>query len=302
MRSQISTQAWKVSSSISKRQRYDWEIQKRCQSSITEVSVSAIGSNTSSSLSLNDRLVSELQAHFERQEPLLLRGAVSGTPAIQLWKSLEYWQSTVGHEMAKVEMGGSYASTIGGSDGDSSTAEIPVEGYLQYLKLFEERHGKSVSPDMESPKSDEMVYMAQNDLFPALHKDIVLPEFCQDESNRVGLGRLYSVMLWLGPHSSVSPLHNDPLDNLFMQYVGRKSVLLFPPDTQVYAGHDGQQSNTSPIEPENRARNEKQYPLFDRSTGMSCEVGPGDALYIPSKWYHHVKSLEISASVNIWWR
>lgn len=248
-------------------------------------------------------LVSELRPHFERQEPLLLRGAVSGAPAMELWKSFDYWQSNVGQEMAKVEIGGSYAST-GGSDGESSTAEIPVEGYLQYLRLFEERHGKSVSPETEPPTPEEMVYMAQNDLFPALYKDIIVPDFCQDESNRVGLGRLYSVMLWLGPHSSVSPLHNDPLDNLFMQYVGRKSVLLFPPNTQVYAGHNGQQSNTSPIEPEpeNEAINNKKYPLFDPSTGISCEVGPGDALYIPSKWYHYVKSLDISASVNIWWR
>mmetsp|Transcript_18991 Transcript_18991/g.47040 ORF Transcript_18991/g.47040 Transcript_18991/m.47040 type:complete len:300 (-) Transcript_18991:357-1256(-) len=299
MRSRILAQTCKIPSGISKRRiRFDWKIQKRCQSSITEVSISGSGS------SFNDQLVSELQPNFERQEPLLLRGVVSEAPAIELWTSLEYWQSSVGQEMAKVEIGGSYAST-GGSDGESSTAEIPVEGYLQYLKLFEERHGKSVSTaDMESPTAEEMVYMAQNDLFPELYKDIILPEFCQDESNRVGIGRLYSVMLWLGPHSSVSPLHNDPLDNLFMQYVGRKTVLLFPPDTQVYAGHNGQQSNTSPIEPEpeNQALNQQQYPLFDQTTGIACEVGPGDALYVPSKWYHYVKSLDISASVNIWWR
>lgn len=247
--------------------------------------------------------MSELQPYFERQEPLLLRGAVSEAPATELWKSLDYWQDSVGQEMAKVEIGGSYAST-GGSDGESSTSEIPVEGYLQYLKLFEERHGKSVSPDMNPPTPEEMVYMAQNDLFPALYEDVILPEFCKDESNRVGIGRLYSVMLWLGPHSSVSPLHNDPLDNLFMQYVGRKSVLVFPPDTHVYAGHNGQQSNTSPIELEAKTEsiNKQKYPLFDPHTAIACEVGPGDALYIPSKWYHYVKSIETSASVNIWWR
>ncbi|CAJ1958208.1 unnamed protein product [Cylindrotheca closterium] len=298
MRTRISiVQVWK-------RRIHDWRIEKRCQSSITEVSISAVGfDSSSSSSSLNDQLVSELQPHFERQEPLLLRGAVSEAPALELWKSFDYWQSKVGQEMAKVEIGGSYAST-GGSDGESSTAEIPVEGYLQYLKLFQERHGKSVSPDMELPASEEMVYMAQNDLFQNLYEDIILPDFCQDESNRVGIGRLYSVMLWLGPHSSVSPMHNDPLDNLFMQYVGRKRVLLFPPDTQVYAGHNGQQSNTSPIEPEpeNESLIKQQYPLFDQTTGVSCEVGPGDALYIPSKWYHYVKSLDIAASVNIWWR
>lgn len=294
----VNNKVWKNK----RRPRHQVIVDKRCQSSIAEISIQ--GSESSSSIiAFNNQVVSELKPHFQRQEPLLIRGAVSEAPAMKLWKSLDYWTNTVGQEIAKVEIGGSYAST-GGSDGQSSTAEIPVEGYLQYLKLFEERHGRSVSSGMEIPSPEEMVYMAQNDLFPQLYDDIILPEFCQDESNRVGIGRLYSVMLWLGPHSSISPLHNDPLDNLFTQYVGRKNVLLFPPDTQVYAGYDGQQSNTSPIEPEpeNEISNRNKYPLFDQTTGISCQVGPGDALYIPSKWYHYIKSLDISASVNIWWR
>jgi ribosomal protein L16 Arg81 hydroxylase len=30
-------------------------------------------------------------------------------------------------------------------------------------------------------------------------------------------------------------------------------------------------------------------------------VEPGDALYIPSRWWHQVRSLDLSVSFNIWW-
>ena len=33
------------------------------------------------------------------------------------------------------------------------------------------------------------------------------------------------------------------------------------------------------------------------------ELGPGDALYLPSMWFHHVESLEpIGMMINYWWR
>jgi len=202
--------------------------------------------------------------------------------------------------------------------------------------------------------------MAQNDLMPALYPDVMIPDFCCREdgdsgndngtaSSNIGLGRLYSVMMWLGPRGCVSPLHFDPLDNCFMQHKGRKRVLLFEPTATAttttttssssslklwhYAGHEGQQSNTSPINPEvldywtattkttkassnenntaaaaasnNMAEEHLQkYPLFfqEAPERLECVLEPGDLLYIPAKWWHHVRSIDASASVNVWWR
>ena len=34
-----------------------------------------------------------------------------------------------------------------------------------------------------------------------------------------------------------------------------------------------------------------------------AELGPGDAIFIPSLWWHHIESLEpMNALVNYWWR
>jgi hypothetical protein len=301
---------------------------------------------------VQDELASIVRPYHEMQRPVVVRGAVSAAPATTLWTDWDYWQTTTTLEdndenetVVAVEMGGPYGSAR------SERAEIPMVGYLQYLKLFEEQHGRTgdvsrlssrQSNHQESPRSSwdipskDLVYMAQNDLPRQLYKDVMIPDFCQKTSGTdasessttgsgLGLGRLYSVMLWLGPRGCVSPLHFDPLDNCLMQHVGRKRVLLFEATTTTssssspsvvgwhHAGLDGQQTNTSPIDPEILDRPDgaelrtlrEQYPLFfgeGRPPRLECVLEPGDLLYIPARWWHHVRSIDTSASVNVWWR
>jgi hypothetical protein len=98
-------------------------------------------------------------------------------------------------------------------------------------------------------------------------------------------------------------------------------VLLFPPDCTSasldaprdakdedsgdklwhYAGVDGNQYNTSAVDVENP--DYVKYPDFKLApVPFECTLGPGDALFIPKKWWHHVRSLDWSVSANIWWR
>eukprot|EP00581_Thalassiosira_minuscula_P000872 CAMPEP_0183743986 /NCGR_PEP_ID=MMETSP0737-20130205/65502_1 /TAXON_ID=385413 /ORGANISM="Thalassiosira miniscula, Strain CCMP1093" /LENGTH=458 /DNA_ID=CAMNT_0025979621 /DNA_START=80 /DNA_END=1456 /DNA_ORIENTATION=- len=174
---------------------------------------------------------------------------------------------------------------------------------------------------------EEVAYLAQNELFPRVLSDIPIPNFCESDEYNVGEGQLYHTMLWMGPRHTVSPLHFDPLDNLLMQVVGWKRVLLFPPDklhesgdveedsqqnnqllgsneqpTWHYAGTNGNQYNTSAVDIENP--NHKEFPNFKELAPIpyECVLGPGDALYIPKRWWHHVRSLEMSVSANVWWR
>lgn len=288
---------------------------------------------TGTTANLLDRpLANVVRPFYNLQKPLVVRGVVESAPATTKWSSWDYWWQTFenhvggvhlddgnGTVMVSVEMGGSYGSA------QSERAEIPLQSYLQYLELFEERHGRTGSEQDSSTSLDiapsELVFMAQNDLPAPLHADIMIPAFCQHESMQVGLGRLYSTMLWLGPRGCVSPLHYDPLDNCLMQHVGRKRVVLYEPSptgttrtrdkndddsqdpavTWHYAGHEGQQSNTSPVDVE--AIDLIKYPLFRHAPKpFECILRPGDLLFIPSKWWHFVRSIDASASVNVWWR
>lgn len=237
----------------------------------------------------------------------------------------------------QVEMGVGYA------DPDVLRPTVAFGDYVSYLERFEEREeeerrrndgGVGDNSNVVDGEGDgeELVYLAQNDLPPGIAGDLPIPSLCSDPTHHCGEGRLYSTMIWMGPRGTVSPLHFDPLDNLLMQIVGTKRVLLYPSDdesgssgggigggsggggvgcreghgaaseTWHYAGRDGNQYNTSAVDVESPDLD--QYPLFgtDAPVPYECTIGPGDALYIPKRWWHHVRALETSTSVNAWWR
>jgi len=158
--------------------------------------------------------------------------------------------------------------------------------------------------------TQDLVYLAQNDLksFPNLIQEFDVPEIVKNDCYKVGKGTLYNMMLWFGPRGCQSPLHYDPLDNLLIQFVGRKNVYLLPNSTDQeggvhwhYCGYEGQQYNTSPVDAIHPDL--EKYPLFkDAPTIFVAELYEGDILYIPSKWWHQVISIDRSISINAWWR
>jgi lysine-specific demethylase 8 len=248
-----------------------------------------------------DEITQALQPHYKSQTPVVLRQAVATAPAVEKWQSLPYLQEALEEERGTVEIGGSYGNS------NVERPEIPLDQYVQYLQLFQAQYGAQGPDDPwhipEDINVSELVYLAQNDMFQNLYQDVNIPALCDASQPPFGHGQLYSVMLWLGPRGCVSPLHYDPLDNLLMQFVGRKRVLLFPSgNSPVYAaGQDGQQPNTSPIKIEDP--DYTTFPTFlEAPPATLCLLNPGDALYMPAKWWHHVRSLDTSASVNVWWR
>jgi Cupin-like domain len=263
--------------------------------------------NVTSTVAMDAGALADLVRPFvSQQRPVVLRGAAAHFDATVKWQHWDYFQQQLPQsQTGAVEMGGPYSHET------SQRAEIPVHDYLTYLKMFEARHGRQGADDPwylpTEIQTSELVYMAQNELPTPLQDDIHIPSFCDDDRYQIGLGRLYSVMWWLGPRASTSPLHFDPLDNLLLQIMGRKVIWLFSPhanaDAWHYAGHGiRQQMNTSPIHPEQY--DAVQFPLLEERgpPAMTCVLMPGDILYIPSKWWHYVRSVDTSASVNVWWR
>ena len=108
--------------------------------------------------------------------------------------------------------------------------------------------------------------------------------------------------LWIGPAGMVSSLHRDLADNLHAQVSGRKRFTLVAPQQSacVYPNSffDGVPNGCGvDVESPDYAR----FPRFRAAELLVAELDPGDVIYIPRGWWHHVRTLELSMSVNFWW-
>nr|XP_023026395.1 hypoxia-inducible factor 1-alpha inhibitor-like [Leptinotarsa decemlineata] len=119
-------------------------------------------------------------------------------------------------------------------------------------------------------------------------------------------GELTSNVLFISMEGNVTPCHYDEQQNLFAQIQGYKRCILFPPNQfeclyphPVYHPHD-RQSMVDFDKPDY-----SKYPKFKDVKGCETVIGPGDVLYIPIYWWHHVESSMEGGptiTVNFWYK
>ncbi len=136
--------------------------------------------------------------------------------------------------------------------------------------------------------------------------DTCLPAFRADNDLPLG-GRDPLVSIWLGNRSRIAA-HFDLPDNLACVVAGRRRFTLFPPEqvANLYIGPldvtpAGQAVSLVDFANPDFAR----FPRFAQALehAQVVELEPGDAVFIPSMWWHHVESLTpFNVLVNYWWR
>lgn len=45
----------------------------------------------------------------------------------------------------------------------------------------------------------------------------------------------------------------------------------------------------------------QKFPRFAEAPFLSCVLAPGELLFIPVKYWHYVRALDLSFSVSFWW-
>lgn len=115
------------------------------------------------------------------------------------------------------------------------------------------------------------------------------------------------VSLWVGNRSRVAA-HFDFPDNLAICVSGRRRFTVFPPEQlqNLYVGPLDITPSGQAISLVDLANPDfDKYPKFKEALNNAqvAELEPGDALFLPSMWWHNVESLEDhNLLVNYWWR
>jgi hypothetical protein len=130
---------------------------------------------------------------------------------------------------------------------------------------------------------------------PELTAHVQPPEYCADAPWRI-------TRLWIGPAQTSAPLHRDVAENIYFQLAGRKRFFLYPPAATPWLYSHPLRSalpNYSRFDPE--APDYDTFSLSRDVQPLEVILEPGDAMYLPSRWWHQVRSLDVSVSFNFWW-
>lgn len=116
-----------------------------------------------------------------------------------------------------------------------------------------------------------------------------------------------TVRIWIGNRTTVAA-HYDVMDNIACVCAGRRRFTLFPPDqlANLYVGPIDFTPAGQPISLVDLAAPDfETYPRFAEALehAQTAELGPGDAIFIPAMWWHHVQGLDsLNILINHWWR
>jgi hypothetical protein len=132
-----------------------------------------------------------------------------------------------------------------------------------------------------------------------------LPGF-SEENRLTVLDAAVLPRIWLG-NAITTPTHLDEWNNIGCTVAGRRRFTLFPPEqiANLYIGPLDFAPTGAPMSlVQLHAPDFERFPNFREALGASvtAELEPGDAIYIPPLWWHHVQSLEpFNVLVNYWW-
>jgi hypothetical protein len=136
---------------------------------------------------------------------------------------------------------------------------------------------------------------------PELRDDVRVPSYLNNTAMLI-------VSLWMGPAGSITPIHHDFTDNLFVQVLGRKRVVLYDPEPDCafyrmpFRSSNGRSSwHVSRIGSVDSADYDA-HPLFRQARAVESVVEQGDIVFIPNFYWHEVHSLDSpSVSLSYWW-
>lgn len=96
---------------------------------------------------------------------------------------------------------------------------------------------------------------------------------------------------WMGPKGTLTPFHHDLTNNLLVQALGRKRVCLIAPwELRRMRNFVHCFSALTMEELERGGANVPPH--------LDCVIGPGEALFLPIGWWHHVEALDVSITMS----
>ena len=193
----------------------------------------------------------------------------------------------------------------------SSFADPEIKGRLFYNQDYTQLNFNITRGSMDEVLKNIHAHM--DDALPptyyiaSLVVDQCLPGFRKENDLDFASHKLEPPpIIWIGNRTTASA-HFDAPSNIACVAVGRRRFTVFPPDqiVNLYPG---------PLEPtpggqsisivDFKNPDFEKFPRFREALASAqvAELEAGDAIFIPSMWWHHVEGLSaFNVLVNYWW-
>lgn len=217
------------------------------------------------------------ESYYCNNEPVILTDLVRDWQLMSDW-SPQYLRSRYGNCDVEVQTGRN----------SDNRYEINIESHRTRMHL------RTFIGMVESAGFSNDIYMCANNR--ALDSDLAglfdeIPALDEYLDPRQANGRTF---LWFGPGGTITPLHYDVMNVLFVQVYGDKEFVLVPPEALPFMyNNKGVFSDVDYREPDL-----KRFPLFKNVHSISTTLRAGEALFIPVRWWHFVRTPGVSISLS----
>ncbi|MEM7766912.1 MAG: cupin-like domain-containing protein [Pseudomonadota bacterium] len=212
--------------------------------------------------------------YYANQRPVIISGLVDDWPARTLWIP-DYLEQTIGAAtMVEAQTGRDTLSNFE-EEMHRLTRQVPFSEVARALRA--------------GTPSNDLYITANNgagnrDAFDPIWTDFApIPGYIKPDQPT-------DAFLWIGPAGTITPFHHDLTNNLLVQVRGRKRIHLIPNWEE--ARMKTRRVWFSDWTPDALQAAGDKAPLV-----MDFVLEPGEAVFMPVGWWHHVESLDESASV-----
>ncbi|KAK3923396.1 Bifunctional peptidase and (3S)-lysyl hydroxylase Jmjd7 [Frankliniella fusca] len=266
------------------------------------------------------------RTYVSANQPVLIKNACNHWPAFLKWNK-EYFCNTMGEKKVIVSVTpNGFADAVAY---DSITQKeyfvLPEERSMTFSEFWRA---------MDHPEKYPGVYYLQRQNSNLTEE---LPELLQDMERHLPWATEVfgsapdAVNFWAGDQRAVTSMHKDPYENIYCVVRGHKDFILHPPTDRPWIPYKNyppaKYQEVSPgkfvinpnsfehttIQLENDAGyvpwicidplqpDFNRYPSYRNASALHVRINAGDALFLPSLWYHHVRQSHCCIAVNYWY-
>lgn len=211
---------------------------------------------------------------YRTNRPVKLTGLIDDWPALETW-TLDAFEKRLGHVPITLQ-----AEREGDED-----YEIAKDAHTRTLPMAQ------VIARLRDGASNDFYVTAYND---GANKRVLAPLW--DDIRPISILATrdrHDGFFWMGPKGTITPFHHDLTNNLLLQISGRKRVKLVASydlplmrnSLHCFSQWSGEELPAGAGEGE-------------RPAVLECEIGPGEALFLPVGWWHHVEALDVTIGMS----